>query len=96
MSESQQGSFLSIGKYLGNGTSAMLVWIFRLLLITAIVWFKSEFVTKEDYLRDQGKQIDQWTKLTSAMTHIDDVLAHLDKDNDDQEKRIRDIEKHMK
>lgn len=87
-----------LGKILGNGSSTaqLLVWGFRLLLITAIVWFKSEFVTKDDYLRDQTKQIDQWTKLTSAMTHIDDVLAHLDKDNDDQEKRLRDVERHMK
>jgi hypothetical protein len=82
-----------VKKLLSNGSGALLVWGFRLLLICVVIWFKAEFVTKDDYLKDQNKQIIDWTKLTSTLTHIDDVLTKLDKDDDDQEKRLRDLER---
>jgi len=70
----------------------LLVWLFRMFVIGIIFWLRSEFVSKEKYLEDQGKQIEQWTKLTATLTHIDDVLVTLDKHDDDQEKRLRSIE----
>jgi hypothetical protein len=82
----------AIRKLLSNGTGNLLAWLFRVTLIGIFFWFKAEFVTKDKYLEDQGKEIEQWTTLTSTLTHINDVLGQLDKHDDDQEKRLRELE----
>lgn len=91
--EEPLGKMEGLKKLLGNGTGVLLAWAFRVAFIGIFFWFKAEFVTREKYLTDQTKQIEQWTKLTATLTHIDDVLVTLDKHDDDQEKRIRELEK---
>lgn len=79
-----------------GGLGALFVWGFRFLLIGVFFWLKAEFVSKDKYLEDQGKQIAAWTELTKTLTHIDDTLVQLDKKDDDKEKRIRELEHEKK
>jgi hypothetical protein len=91
--EEAWGKMDGLKKLLSNGPGQLLAWAFRVAFIGIFFWFKAEFITKTKYLEDQTKQIEQWTKLTSTLTHIDDVLVTLDKHDDDKEKRIRELEK---
>lgn len=81
---------------LSQTVSGVIVWSFRIFLIAVFLWLRSEFISKDKYLNDQGKQLEQWTKLTATLTHIDDVIVSLDKHDDDQEKRLRDLEHQKK
>lgn len=73
--------------------SSVLAWAFRAAILAIILWLRSEFVTKDQYLKDQSKSLEELVKIGKTLTHIDDQLDTAAKVNDDHEKRLRELEK---
>ena len=80
--------------FANGGTTKLLEWLFRALVIAIIFWMRSEFATKDQYQADQAKSMGQLMEIGRTLQHVDDKLDEMSKNSDDHEKRIRTLEQH--